>query len=223
MTPFLYAIGRGREDLALLFLQKGFDVEFVINRRSWTGRMQNRFITYKVDENHENPSQKTYSLGMTALHFSALNAIVRMTKFLYRHHANPNVQSDVGDTPLHLAVRHRILGCKYEDSWTTGEYAIEELGNFITDYKSEEASEIYEEIDTTRVRIVDVLLSTNSIDVNIANNQGDCPLHVIPFDKWYASEILLKIIDKGADISKPNSKRQTCLHLASGAGNLDAV
>jgi ankyrin repeat protein len=87
---------------------------------------------------------------------------------------------------------------------------------------SEEASEIVEQIETTRVCIVDVLLDLGSIDVNIANNQGDCPLHVIPFDNWCASEILLKLIEKGADLSKSNNKRQTYLHLACQAGNLDA-
>ncbi|EED20926.1 ankyrin 2,3/unc44, putative [Talaromyces stipitatus ATCC 10500] len=223
MTPFLYAIACGRQDLSLLLLQNGYDVNLAIRRRSWTRQIQDRSIIYKLDEKHENLSNKSFSPGMTALHFSALNAGVGMTEFLCRHHADPNAVSETGDTPLHLAIRRRALGLGYEDYWTTGEYSVEELSNYITDWESEEASEIYEEIHTARVRIVDVLLSTVSIDVNIANEQGDCPLHVIPFDKCYASDLLLKLIEKGADTSKSNKKGQTCLHLACDAGNLDAV
>ncbi|EED16472.1 ankyrin, putative [Talaromyces stipitatus ATCC 10500] len=182
-----------------------------------------RLLAYFMDKGVSINEPDASASGMTALHFSALNGSVGMTEFLCLHHANPNAQSETGDTPLHLAIRRRMLGLGYEDYWITGEYAVEELSNFITDWESEEASEIFEEIDTTRVRIVNVLLSMISIDVNIANNQGDCALHVIPFDKWYASEILLQLIEKGADISKSNNKRQTCLHLACEAGNLDAV
>jgi ankyrin repeat protein len=160
---------------------------------------------------------------MTALHFSALNGSVEMTKFLCLHNANPHSQSEIGDTPLHLAIRRRILVMGYDDYWITGDYSIEDLLNFITNWEGEEAHKIFDQIATPRLHTVDVLLNFSSIDVNIANNQGDCPLHVIPFNEWYASDILLKLIKKGADLSKSNNRGQTCLHLACQAGNLDAV
>ncbi|KAF3399519.1 hypothetical protein DPV78_006382 [Talaromyces pinophilus] len=223
MTPFLYAIACGRQDLALLLLQKGYDINHAIHRRSWTGRMQNGYVTYKLDENPEDLSDRASAPGMTALHFSALNGNIEMTDFLRLQDANLHSQSETGDTPLHLAIRRMILGSRYDDYWITGDYSIEDLSSFITDWESEEAFEILDQIATTRVRIVGVLLRSGSINVNIANNQGECPHHVIPFDKWYASGILLKLIEKGADLSKTNNRRQTCLHLACRAGNLDAV
>ncbi|KUL80754.1 hypothetical protein ZTR_09445 [Talaromyces verruculosus] len=185
--------------------------------------MQNGYVTYKLDEISEDPSDRASAPGMTALHFSALNGNIEMADFLCLQDANLHSQSETGDTPLHLAIRRTILGSRYDDYWITGDYSIEDLQNFITDWEREEAVEILDQIDTTRVRIVGVLLRSGSINVNIANNQGDCPHHVIPFDKWYASDILLKLVKKGADLSKSNNRRQTCLHLACRAGNLDAV
>ena len=136
---------------------------------------------------------------MTALHFSALNGNVGITNILCSHHANPNVQSRTGDTPLHLAIQRRILGSKDNDHRMSGEYAVEDLSEF-TDPGSEEFFEVLEQIDATRVRIVGVLLSTISIDVNIANHNGDCPLHVLPFHAKCASEITLQLIEKGDEV-----------------------
>ncbi|RAO74327.1 uncharacterized protein BHQ10_010339 [Talaromyces amestolkiae] len=222
MTPFLYAVACGRQDLALLLLQNGYDINHAIHRRSWTGQMQNGYVTYKLDESPEDPSDRASAPGMTALHFSALNGNIEMTNFLCLQDANLHSQSETGDTPLHLAIRRTILGSRYDDHWITGDYSIEDLQSFITDWERE-AVEIINQIDTTRVRIVGVLLGSGSVNINIANNQGDCPHHVIPFDKWYASDILMKLIKKGADLSKSNNRGQTCLHLACGAGHLDAV
>ncbi|KAE8553411.1 hypothetical protein EYB25_004793 [Talaromyces marneffei] len=69
----------------------------------------------KLNEKYGNPSHKASAPGMTALHFSALNGNVEMTKLLCFHHANPDAQSETGDTPLHLAIRHRLLGSGYEN------------------------------------------------------------------------------------------------------------
>lgn len=44
-----------------------------------------------------------------------------------------------------------------------------------------------------------------AINSNIVNNQGDYPPNVTPFDTWCALEILLEIIDSGADVSKLKS------------------
>ncbi|KAI7970530.1 hypothetical protein EIK77_002767 [Talaromyces pinophilus] len=123
MTPFLYAIACGRQDLALLLLQNGYDINHEIHRRSWTGRMQNGYVTYKLDENPEDLSERASAPGMTALHFSALNGNIEMTDFLCLQDANLHSQSETGDTPLYLAIRRMILGSRYDDYWITGDYS----------------------------------------------------------------------------------------------------
>ncbi|KAF4277594.1 hypothetical protein KXW75_005350 [Aspergillus fumigatus] len=222
MTPFLYAIGHQKEDLARVFLQNGFYVDFRIRRRCWTGRMVNNSISYEVDHSPEQHSNLGVQSGLTALHFSALNTSAKMATLLLQYGADPNARSDTGDTPLHLAIRPKLLEHKYHDPWISGEYAAESLRDLITDYESE-AYDVYESIDRYRVHIIEVLLSSDSVDVNLANDQGDYPQHVIPFERDYASSILCKLVAKGADSSRLNGAGQSCLHLASKAGNLEVV
>jgi hypothetical protein len=77
-----------------------------------------------------------------------------------------------------------------------------------------------------REKTVQQFLKSQDIDVNIANNDGQHPLHMIPFEaaRAYLDCIVLStLLDQGAQVSSLNSERQTCLHLASKAGNLDAV
>ncbi|KAB8239096.1 ankyrin repeat-containing domain protein [Aspergillus alliaceus] len=76
---------------------------------------------------------------------------------------------------------------------------------------------------TTRACVINMILANESIDVNIANDQGDYPLHVIPFDESYALAILSNLYEKGADRSSLNQAHQTCLYLASKALNLEVV
>jgi ankyrin repeat protein len=135
------------------------------------------------------------------------------SKTILQHGADPNAHSDTGDTLLHLAVRSRMLGLAYEAVWKTGNYVIGSLRNLIADHETEEASDIYQAIDQARTYTFDTLLGSENIDANIANAFGDCPQHVIDFRKDYALSSLCKLIDKGADSSRLNGFRQTCLHL----------
>ncbi|GKZ39316.1 hypothetical protein AbraIFM66950_012282 [Aspergillus brasiliensis] len=220
MTPFFYAVGNLNEGLVRLFLQNGFDVASQIQRRLWPGRTTISPITYRGPTEG---AREDIESGLTALHFSALNGCSQMTAFLIQHGADPNARSRLGDTPLHLAIRSRLLGRECHDAWTSGRYATELLTEVITDFESEEASEITKTIDQARISIVETLVKSQTTDVNIANAFGDYPQHVIEFRKHYALSILSKLIDNGADISRLNGSRQTCLHLASKAGNLEVV
>jgi ankyrin repeat protein len=187
--------------------------------------MENLIETYEVDESFERSIRGESSVGLTALHFTALNGIVGMTAFLLTHDADPNVVDDHGDTPLHLAIRCQIGGHNYGDPWVTGEYAVETLSDIITDFE-EEGNEVWEAIERVRENTVQQLLKSQDINVNIANNDGEFPLHVIPFkpgSAHLAFAVLSALLDHGAQVFRLNLKRQTCLHLASKAGNVDAV
>ena len=219
MIPFLYAIGAQWEELARTFLQNGFNVNTRVRRQSWPGTITISRLPYRMFEHHEEKIES----GLTALHFSALNASTKMTAFLLQHGANPNARSEFGDTALHLAIRRRLLGRTIEDAWDTGRYAIETLRDLITDHHGSEASDIYREIDNTKIRIVETLLESGSVNINMANIEGDFPQHVIHFDQACALSILDKLVERGVDTSLPNRAGQTCLHLATKAGNLEIV
>ncbi|KAI9040417.1 Pfs, NACHT, and Ankyrin domain protein [Aspergillus affinis] len=220
MTPFLYAIGNRDTRLAQIFLQNGFDMKTRIQRQSWPGRTT---VSILPAWSEEKGAQENLDTNLTALHFSALNACTKTTAFLLQHGADPNAVSGTGDTALHLAIRGHLLGRKWGDVWGTGDYAIEFLRDLITDHESEEASDIYRTIDEARIQIVDTLLESEITNVNTVNTYGDYPQHVINFYEDYAWSILCKLIEKGADSLQVNGSLQTCLHLASKAGNLEVV
>ncbi|KAF2999551.1 hypothetical protein E8E15_000479 [Penicillium rubens] len=219
MTPLLYAIGDRRTELTQTFLNYGLNLESRVHRRSWPGRITVSSLPYGMvkgqDENMES--------GLTALHFAALNACTEMAILLLQCGADPNACSDFGDTPLHLGIRHRLLGRRNDDEWEVGRYAVESLTDFIEDHEGSEASDIHRNISDTRIRIVEILLESESINVNTPNNHGDYPQHLIDFHRPQALSILQKLMENGADALQPNGDRQTCLHLASKAGNLAVV
>ncbi|PYI17232.1 ankyrin [Aspergillus violaceofuscus CBS 115571] len=218
-----YDFGNLDEELAQVFRQNSLDLTIKIRRLSWPGRTIVSMFTHRRFKDEKESAGVNLESGLTALHFSSLNACTKMTAFLLQHGADPNAQSDIGDTPLHLAIRSRILGREYDDVWKSGDYTIEALRDLITDYESEEASDIYRAIEQARTHIVDTLLASETIDVNIANADGDCPQHVIDFSKHYSLSILCKLIEKGAVGLGLNGCNQTCLHLASKQGNVEVV
>jgi ankyrin repeat protein len=169
------------------------------------------------------PQEVKIESGLTALHFSALNACTEMTALLLECGANPNARSAYGDTALHIGIRRRLLGHEIDDVWEVGQYAVESLTDLIDDHEGSEASDIYRHISDARILIVETLLESESININTVNNHGDYPQHVIDFHQPQALSILEKLMEKGADASQLNRTRQTCLHLASQAGNLEVI
>jgi ankyrin repeat protein len=97
MTPFLYALGNQSEDLTVLLLNVGFDANFRIHRKYWTTRMENLLVNYEIDENFERSMRGDFSVGLTPLHFTALNGIPKITTFLLDRGADPKAIDDNGE------------------------------------------------------------------------------------------------------------------------------
>jgi hypothetical protein len=171
MTPFLYALGDRRKEIVQTFIQNAFNLESRIERRMRPGRRIVSSFVYRMSK----PQEVNIESGLTALHFSALNACTEMAALLLRCGANPNARSDFGDTALHLGIRRRLLGRKNDDIWEVGQYAVESLTDLIEDHEGLEASDIYQTIHDTRVLIVETLLESESTNVNTANNHRDYP------------------------------------------------
>jgi ankyrin repeat protein len=221
MTPFLYAVGDRNHELAQAFIQNGFDLTAGVQRQSWPGRTLTVGFVHSLSKHQGEGSPMDGESGLTALHFSALTARTDITIFLLQHGADLNARSGFGDTALHIGIRRQLIGRKFDDLWETSQYAVESLRDLITDHTGSEASDIYRAIDSAVIEIVETLLDNNSINVNVANNQGDYPQHVIDFHKHYALSILDKLVEKGALMSRSNKARQTCFHLASKARNFE--
>jgi len=100
-----------------------------------------------------------------------------MTDFLLFHGADPNVQSHVGHT--------------FTSGYSTRNYGVQRWRPRVYEEYAVECWHVYHIMKAKRpltymmrlmkleYALFDVLLSSDTVDVNIANDQGDCPLHVI--------------------------------------------
>lgn len=129
---------------------------------------------------------------------------------------------------MHIALRRNLL--KREDSqipryilpdydgWTDDRWRVELSTEYITDYEGEEAWEIYQYIEKERLAVINTLLASASIDVNIQNIELRSPIHTLGYSDCNADVIICKLLELGADGFARNNKGQTALHLACKSG-----
>lgn len=139
-----------------------------------------------------------------------------------------SVRCHDGDTPLHIALRRNLL--KREDNqipryilpdydgWTDDRWRVEFSTEYITDYEGEEAWEIYQYIEEERLAVINTLLASTNIDVNIQNIEFRSPIHTLGYSDCNADVIICKLLELGADGFARNNKGQTALHLACKSG-----
>jgi ankyrin repeat protein len=164
--------------------------------------------------------------GQTPLFIAAENTQLDVTTFLLQNGADPNARSHFGDTALHVGIR-RHLGRRYDDVWETRQYAVESLSDFFTDYESSEASDIHRAIDNTRIKIVETLLDNEYTNVNVPNNHGEYPQHVIDFHEHSSKagnfEVIRKFVNEGYDIMLQDANGLSPFHYALSEGHLDIL
>jgi ankyrin repeat protein len=74
-----------------------------------------------------------------------------------------------------------------------------------------------------RIAVVDALLHHPKIDLKIQDNEGASALHCVPYGKLKCDAIVSMLIEKGAEVSAWNSKKQCPLHLACRRGDYASV
>ena len=134
-------------------------------------------------------------------------------KFLLEAGSYPNMADDEGYTSLHSAVHG---GCSKKTIRTLIDY-----GADVNATTKRKQTALLLACEKKNVDIINVLL-TSKADPNVADDDGDTCLHNT-VRKHYSQEVLLAIINHGADVNVTNKKNQTTLFLACEMGNTEAI
>lgn len=216
MTPLHYTIRFHRKDIADLLLRAGVDVDVVVRRTSWSRDNSSRKIRYAPVQSEDSFES---GLGLTPLHFSAWVGSDSMVSYFLRHGANPNSQSDFGETSLHLAVSATIRGPEYPDEWTSNDSRIEYAMDVLE-------GDFHEVIVAHRLRVVDTLLANPATDIDICDFEGECALHKIRYEQngiWGSPQLLQKLLQRHAATPARSRDGRTPLHIACQVGDAQSI
>jgi ankyrin repeat protein len=91
------------------------------------------------------------------------------------------------------------------------------------DPEDDDADETYADIIRWRIAVVDALLHHPKVDLKVQDNEGASALHRVPYGEPECAIIVSKLIEKGAEVSAWNSRKQCPLHLACRRGDPASV
>jgi ankyrin repeat protein len=228
MTPLHYTVRHGRQDLAKLLLHNEVPVDIALQRKAWTSKNHEGRTIFELARGHQIPSvERRYMQGLTPLHYVALVGNSQMVQFFLDHGADPNAVSYYGETSLHLTISKNLQGSQYSDDWTedhwTEDHLRVEVLLELIDPEDDDANETYADIARRRIAVIDRLLSHPKADVNVQDSEGASALHRAPYGKLECAIIARKLIEKGADVSASNSRKQCPLQLACLNGDFASV
>jgi ankyrin repeat protein len=222
MTPLHYCVKFGHKNVAELLRDKGVLINCAVNRKAWNIHRAGEETTYTMCTSNSIQVATCVSGGLTPLHFATLTGNYVMTEFLLENGANPNALSNYGETPLHLSLSTKLRGIKYQDDWNDPGLRAERLWDFL-DFEEDDVDSVVDDILKHRVAVLDALLSHPKVDLEERDYKGKCPVHCIDYKKPESTTYMERLVSKGANLSCVDSKQQSALHLASRAGNRNAV
>jgi ankyrin repeat protein len=215
MTPLHYCVKFGHIAIAKQLIHAGTPVDCRARRQS---RASEDDILNTGRADSMSPILRSVTIGLTPLHFAALTGNATMTHFLLEHGADPNAQSEYGETPLHLTLRTRLSGTIYQDDWNNQNRAID-----FFDSKTEAIKNGDSRVSLNRRQVLDALLADPRISVTATDYRGECPLHCIQYGEPGCATLVQKLVSKGADPCCGNLRQESPLHLAIRADDHAAV
>jgi ankyrin repeat protein len=222
MTPLHYSVKFGHKSIVGLLLDSGLSIDAGVHRKSWLRNAAKTDTPYRLLVPESEPHILCISAGLTPLHFAALTGDSVMTKFLLERGADPNALSGYNESPLHLTLRKTLHGPKYDDDWTDPYWRVERLLDLM-DFEEDDIDAIYANIATHREGVLDVMLADARTSLTVRDYQHEHPLHCVKYGELGSVRILEKLVSRGANPHERNLKQQNALHLASRAGDYDAV
>ncbi|KAH5552913.1 hypothetical protein HBI25_177950 [Parastagonospora nodorum] len=221
MTPLHYSVKLGHERIAGLLLDNGVSIDAGVHRKTCSRNTVKTDPPCRMSIPESKPDISCISAGLTPLHFAALAGNSVMTKFLLKRGADPNALSEYNESPMHLTLRKTLHGPKYADDWTNQDWRVENLLDFL-DFE-DETDAIHADIRTHREGVLDAMFADVRTSLTIRDHHHDHPLHCVEYGKFGSVEMVEKLVSRGANPFERNMKQQSALHLASRAGNHDAV
>ncbi len=194
MTPLHYTIGSQRKDVAELLQETGVSVDIAVQRTSWSSNNSGGRY-FNTPERRQKSTEP--QLGLTPLHFAAWAGSDDMVSYFLQCKADPNALSELGETPLHLAVAKSVKGTRYVDEWSSYDSRIESALDFMDD----DYMGVIAEIVDHRLRIADALLSSPSTNINVCDFDGECALHKIRYEEngiWGSHQLVQKLLQRNA-------------------------
>ncbi|KAH9003810.1 ankyrin repeat-containing domain protein [Lactarius hatsudake] len=157
----------------------------------------------------------------TALHSAAFWGRLGIATALLDHGANPNVENDQGETPLHLVSRGE---CNPREHGVGIAQLLFESGVDVNAPDKDQNTPLHSASHLGRLEIVRVLLD-HGADASSENDQAQTPLHLVSQGGYWLQDdglgVAELLLERGADINAQDKDHATPLHVACYRGRLD--
>ena len=194
-TPISSAARYGRKDMIELLISKGAEVNASNALLSAAGREYIELVKLWIAKGADVNAKDAQ--GSTALHEASSNGNQELAKILISAGADVNVGDNLSRTPLDLAEKNRHT----------------EIIELLKKHGGKKGTPtLLGAVDAGDIELVQSLISKGA-DVNVKNDRGETPLHLLKRGNRDIAELL---IAKGADVNAKNNNGSTPLHWPYG-------
>lgn len=210
-TPLLLAIERNQGEQAKILVEYGSDIHAEDNSGE-TAFTQAVYTGLSMVQNliNEKNCGTRDSNGSTPLHTAIkLNSGTDIIYYLIEKKHPINTRDKLGNTPLHIAASEN-----YKEA---GEILLANNADiFYTNVKGDSPLKIAAVMDAGREEWM-----INSHTINARDGAGNTPAHLAA--EWKANQMLLYLLDKGADINAGNANNETPLFSAVKSDSVETI